>query len=513
MVILLLLFCLALSTPLHAEQLSVHVHTDPDKIIYGKTLDIQVVADYLNSPIQALRVKPLLRNFSLEYLDKDPGSVEHQELWLRLHPRRAGKLTIPSLQLLDVYSDPVDIIVKPPQVDGKDIIVSASLNSGKVWQRQQTLLTVQIDSPQRFYNVEFDEFNIRGFELIPITVQKSSVEKTAGDKRYRTRLGWILVPLTVDDYQISMPGIRYIEGGWKLFEFYTPQLNLTVKRLPSYVGPDIVVGNLDYQLSAKPDYFQSTKNINHVSYVLHGHGIIADWLPRLDDQFSEIDNLTVYPAIEQQSVETNFDGLSSTQLITVPYKSKGFAWQRIPAVETQFFDPDSGKLQIARVAAVSIFAYSPAGVVAAAFLVAALMIILLYGSRHRVWRWIHHLKQQRESLRQIRHAVSLAELIDAIKHYSRAIALHPNPNLTQLSLAWQRRYFPDPALETALQRLNQLYYGKARQIEGAAVSTTTPPQQVDQTELRELANMLYQRLGRLGRRRIRAWLNALFFRH
>jgi len=456
----LLLICLMFSSPIYAAELDIQIHSEEQGIVYGKPLQLQITAININAPIHTIHLKPLLRNFSMEYLDKDPGSLERQELWLRLYPRRSGKVTVPTLQLNNVFSQPLELDVKPASLDNGIIRVTSQLDKNKVWQRQQTLLTLEILSPQQFYSLDVDKPAIQGFDLIAIPAQKKTLREN-GKTLYQTRLGWVLLPLSADDYQISIPGIRYIEGGWTLYEFHTPQLHVTVKRLPSYVGPNIVVGRLNYSLADAPGYFVNTRNTHHLSYVLRGSGIIEEWLPRIDDQFAANGSIQFYPPLYQSKLSIDSDGLHSRQNVVIPFRSESFAWHQIPALATQYFDPDSGKLQTTRVKAIRVFIYSPTWLWTLCALAGVILISQLYRWRQRLKQSWRGMRLRKLALRQIQQASSLAHLMAAIKAYSQACGLHPNPSMTQLARAWKQRFHLDPVLEQSLQRLNQLYYGNA----------------------------------------------------
>jgi len=488
MVALLLALAILLSTTAFASDLSVHVETEADNIVYGKTLEIQINADNISLPIQALRTKPLLRNFALEYIERDPGTLQHQSLWLRLHPRRSGKLTIPALQLLDVLSEPVDIYVNPPEIDGQTLTLTAGVDKNKVWQRQQVILSLDVYSPKQFYSLEFDELKIRGFELLSIP-EKKSRHVEANKTTYHTQLGWVLMPLTADDYPISLPGIRYLEGGWKLFEFHTPQLNLSVKRLPSYIGPDIVVGRLNYQLEGKLPFFLSSQDMHYIRYKVEGRGILREWLPRLDDQFVSHDGLTFFPAIDQTTLALNFDGLSSQQDIIIPVQSSAFSWLQIPNIETQYFDPDKGKLQLASAPAIYAFSYST---LVLRILLGLAAIAAIGGLMYRRAHWlqlIRRLQQRRSALVRIKHATSTQELVAATRAFSQVWLHQSNPSLTQIFYAWTQRYAADQVLRQALQQLNQLHYDKP----GPA-----SPSEKEVEAIRHLAGILHQRFKRAG---------------
>jgi len=484
----LLIVSLALANFADASELSVLVDTRAEKIIYGTSFDIQVIAENIPAPIQALRVKPLLRNFSVEYLDKDPGTMQQQSLWLRLSPRRTGKLAIPTLQLLDVMSEPLDIDVLPANINGHEVKLTVNISKNRVWQRQQAIIEVEVSSPQHYYSIEYDQLKIPGFDLLAIPIEKSTLRE--GNKTaYHTRLGWVLIPLTADDYQISLPGLRYLEGGWKVFEFHTPQLNLNVSRLPSYVGPDIIVGKMQIENQNDSKIFYTNEDLQQLKYIIKSQGIISDWLPRIDDHFIGGHHITFFPSIIQSSLSVNFNGVTALQTISVPYQIHAGSVHRFPSVSIQYFDPDEGKLKKTIVPGFVIFSYSKTYLYLLLVVTAILSIGVFYARQNSLRAFFNRFQKRSQSLRKIRHASSAEDLVTAIRELSQILLLVSNPTLTDFINHWEQRFRADQELDMALQRLNRLRYSNPAQVSASADC---------HEEIHRLAVTLHQRMKRAG---------------
>lgn len=440
--------------------LSIELAENSNAGIYGHYVDIRVLADRINAPIQAININPLLRNFHVEYLDKDPGSFERQSLWLRLYPRRAGKLVIPSLQLLDYVSEPMEVLIQPAQIRGQAVQVSAKLSHKTAWQRQQTVLLVEVASANKFYNLEFDKFTIDGFELLEIPPQKHNENKN-GQKTYVTRFGWVLIPLSAGEFELSLPGIRYLEGGWQQYEFHTDLLRLTIKRLPSYVTPDIPVGKIRYRLLDRPDYFIQNRKVRQIRLVLEGYGILPEWLPSIDDQLQDNDHLHFYPLESRLSLQLDPNGLTTEKSLFVNFKTSGFGAFDFPAIKTQYFDSTSGKLKRSSIAAIDLFAYSPFWLYLALAGSGLIGLLMLYKTRPALNRLYCCMLNYIAAKRRIKQATSFEALRLALVQYSQALSLHPNPGLIQLSSIWRQAFGEHPGVEQALTQLSQLCYGKA----------------------------------------------------
>ncbi|KPJ91209.1 MAG: hypothetical protein AMJ53_12090, partial [Gammaproteobacteria bacterium SG8_11] len=292
-----LIICVWFFLPIKSYASELELQLQKNSIEWGQVISARLLAFDTDADLADIDLTPLYEDFAVKLGDLSSGSPKGkmQKLDLDLFPRRTGNLMLPSVTLGDLHSAAQTITVSDALEQGSALVVDLKVSAEQVWQRQQALATVEIKSPERFFNVEIEPFNAHGIEVRPFVLAREPID---GDARYRSRiqLGWAIFPLLGGDFQLELPMIRYLQGGRVKRRFYLPRLNLKVQELPAYIPPNMPVAKVAVESSIANEGLLHTGDIAYWDITLRANGTLTYWLPPVLHGVQSTDAIEFLPA-------------------------------------------------------------------------------------------------------------------------------------------------------------------------------------------------------------------------
>ncbi|MBU0653573.1 MAG: BatD family protein [Gammaproteobacteria bacterium] len=219
-----------------------------------------------------------------------------------------------------------------------DLPWSIHLQDAEVWQRERTLLMVEVQSTDRFATLEASLPRIDGVDAQAIP---ASNEASADGKRI-LRIGWALFPHTPGRQAIQLPTIRYQLNGREAAQWQPPLQTLEVRALPPYLPPTLPVGKVDIESSIEPSGWLQSDHLAYWHVSLSSDAVTTAQFPPILKQVQVAQGVEVFPAKVAQPTQ----GGGAFQLeYRIPFKPQGNGRLALPTLHWHWFDPASGRLE------------------------------------------------------------------------------------------------------------------------------------------------------------------------
>ena len=381
-------------------------------------------------------------------------------LVFNLYAKHTGHVVLPRLAVAGASTKPVVVTVTPAMARGGPIEVTQTLSSTRPWVRQQVLVMVEVITPDHFASLQIDRDQLPGFEVTPL-LGKSEQVRTPSGMRTLLRAGWAVFALAAGHYRLELPAVKYqMDGGTqRRFPLVAPALD--VKALPPYVPPTMPVGRVRIAVDGQPSGVLYPDRLAQWHVTVSAAAVPPSWLPPVVRSVHSSRAVRFLPAQQSLTSMPDHGGIHGRLEYTLPFKPLADGLLRLPNLELQYFDPNSGRLK--RVL------YHPArllvlGIVVRLVAGMTLMFLLLW-AMYRGWRWGRAMWMYRKACRQaLAHmalATDAAAIRAALRHYIVAAG-----GVSSLSLSACRSFLDaDNEMAEALSRLAAASYGRHQDID------------------------------------------------
>lgn len=433
------------------------VELPSQSLIYGEAFDLRLRTDVSDPDLRDIDLMPLREDFVIERMTggRDDG---HQSLELVLNPRRTGRLSVPSLWFAGQRSEATAVEVQAAAEGDLPLQVSLSISHADVWQRQQVLVQVQVRSRERFFQVQAEPFRHAGLTVLPLQSEAHQESVDGVDHTVRTT-GWALFPQVAGTTVVELPPLEYGRGGRVQHRFALPRVTLQVAALPPYVPPDMPVGRVAIETQVKAPDLLDTGALAFWEVTVHGHGLPAASLPSPLGPVRSNDSLQFLPVQAERRQHTGSDGVTSVLRYRIPFTARRSGAPSLPALETQYFNPDSGRL--VRTATPPQRLWVLAGVWRV--LLVALLLIALGVAGSKLFRagrgYLLRRRQRNQALNDILRAREPRQVRLALYRYGYEQGWRLDGSLNNWSQAFRHRHRNvDPQLDTLLAALNRIEF-------------------------------------------------------
>lgn len=405
------------------------------------------------------------------------------ELTVELFPKRAGTLSVPAFHVDGLSTTPLTLSVHAPPPGAAPLAFArASVNKSELWQREQLVASldvysrVDLESAQLGGELITEPRPLDEFEYRRLPVHTRS-EQHAGFAYHVMRTAWALFPTEAGGGGLGLqfPEVWIVAKDGTKLRLPGEQLRVAVKSLPADIASDILVG--DVQLALAPTRRgEVTHDLYAWELTLRTNALSTAVPSGLE--IRPVPGLQLYVDRPLRTTEETPTGLLQSvryTLTAIPLEAGSY---RLPDVQMPYFDPESGKAQVANAAGpafevgVSSAAPSPplassaadaqskqhsgnwAGalpwiITAAGLFILWLATLVLWLRQHSIKRRSGHPTPDKRRGNPTRPLE--AELLDAFGAPSLAAGL------TQ----FEARHGVNEALRLTVQRVQRLYYGPA----------------------------------------------------
>jgi hypothetical protein len=461
----------------NAGQLNIHLqqrHVEWGQSIHGK-----LVAHNAKTEMSEIDLTPLHEDFAVvTEAASSEAAANIQTMNLELFPRRTGMLTVPMLRLGELQSAQQTVEISNAIIQDTPLVVNVKVSGQEVWQRQQVLVTVEIKSPERFFNLEAEPLDAGSFEIRPfvmsreainsdrITTDRKTDPKNADDASpnrvdndlpYRSRIlaGWAIFPLLSGTFTLELPMIHYLTGGKIQRRFFLPHITIQVRELPAYIPPNMPVAKVSVASEFMTNGLLQTGHMAYWNITLAADGTLAYWLPPILHHMQSSNQVEYLPAKSWPSMKIDATGAHAQVVHQVPFKPQRIGSLHVPQLKIQYFDPDSGRIETVHHQTPTLFTWN----IALIAVVCLLLGLLLLKGGNRVSQQYKRIKQKRFAIGNLKDANNPRQILTALQQLAIVEGWPTNVTVSDFLRLWQQRYHGDDELTALLIRLSRSAYG------------------------------------------------------
>jgi len=327
-----------------------------------------------------------------------------------------------------------------------------TLSQSEVWQRQQVILTLAINTPDEFARLEVEELDLSNFEVIALPFERSAV--TEVKNHYIVKVGWILYPLVAGQYEIELPQVIYRPNGGRKIKLKIPPPTLNVRPLPSYIPATMPIGEImiNNTLSHKKSVkLYDTQTVLNWNIELITKNVLPQTIPPILRQVKSSEALDVFPETLDKKVTKTYKGLQNSLRYQIPIKALKSGKLDLPPLIIQYFDPKDAKLKRAKSKplnhwAVNYYLQWFVFLVMVLALLFALLKLIQFSRRYFFAR-----QKVRLAIQEINQAQNMQQLRSALHNLSNAKGWGNNITLQALLKSWQKGTKEGVKFQSSLQ--------------------------------------------------------------
>ncbi|GMR08993.1 MAG: hypothetical protein BMS9Abin26_2005 [Gammaproteobacteria bacterium] len=460
-----LCFTLGYSITAHAAELVLDLESHQTSL--GIPVKAELYGIELPGSLAEADLDHLQKNFAVVIKDdiniiSDPRwpQANVQNLTLLLYPRMTGALKVNPIVHAGRYSREQQVHVTEGRTRSGSITLTSSVSTLTPWDRQQIVITAEVITDEKYASLHADELNIPGFEIVPIPASRENMPSG----KYRLQSGWILIPFTTGPKQIRPAAIKYRHSGVYTRIYYLPVVEIDIKPLPSYIPPTIPVGKFRLDSTLAPSTLLRTGHLAYWHISLQGESLWPKWPPPILRQISQSDDFQVLPVESVRSSRPDKRGINGSIVHHVPVKPLKNGTIRIPELQLQYFDPDSGRIETIRHQVRQPFSLSMTWRVLLIFVLGAITYFIVQrGYRSLRRRYVKHRMRQ-----AIIHNMNTARDPESIRRYLREYAKMQgwpaNISLQQWLAYWNTHYVSSDSLRDVIGKLSLASYAANEEI-------------------------------------------------
>lgn len=327
-----------------------------------------------------------------------------------------------------------------------DLPWTIQLEDAHVWQREQTTLTVAVETTDRFATLEASLPRIEGVDVQAIPASNKA-SHTPGKRVLR--IAWLLSPHTPGTQQILLPAIRYNLNGRDAAQWQAPPQTLEVQALPPYLPPTIPVGKVEIESHLEPDGWLQPGHLAWWHVSLHSNTVATAQFPPILKQIQAVTGIETFPAKVEQATSGNGQYRLDYH---IPFKPQGNGRLGLPTLAWHWFDPGTGRLEQVSHPPPPAWVLGwgwrvVSGIATGLLLLASLLRLGSITRRH--WRqW----QSQRQVWRVFRQNADAHAIRQALEQCSAAHGWSGNISIRRWLQHWEHHYGETPVLRAALHQ-------------------------------------------------------------
>lgn len=361
-----LLLALLSLTSMSTLAASLTTSVDRNQIGAGETLELRIKYDEQTSSDPDF--SPLEKDF--EVLSKhqqnqfsfiNGSSVSYTEWRIQLLPKKAGKLTIPSLQFKGGISAPITLQItdNPSKNNGNEpVFVETELNKKAVYVQEQLLLTLRILATTNLQGISSEDLVIQHASLTKVSEnqfqkQINGVNHLVIELKYAVfpnTSGELTIPalrfnVTLPDQRDPFSGSFFSRGGKRVF-LYSDEQKVTVKPKPASYGPEEWLPSQGISLSER-----WSRSVNELvagepitrTIQINAQGLTSAQLPPL--AIDAGNGFKVYPDQPQLNDEVTDTGVRSIRIESVAIVPSRGGEISLPPITVKWWDTASNQIR------------------------------------------------------------------------------------------------------------------------------------------------------------------------
>ena len=329
---------------------------------------------------------------------------------------------------------------------------SYQLSGETVWTREALYVTVEVADADRFAVLETGTPQLPGMEAVLLPHRRE-----AG----RLRIGWALFAQAPGAYRLELPPVHYRLGGVTEHSYQVPPQLVTVRALPAYIPPTLSVGGVRIESAVEPAGLLRPGRLAYWRIRLAGDAVLPEALPHVLQQIESTADVDFLAPRSRRQMTPATDGVHGEVVHEIPFKPRGSGLVRLPALEYQYFDPATGRLERVRHAPPTVLALAPGWRLLSGLVLLVLVAAGGYIAGRRLQRAWRRRRAGAAALQRLAVAGDAATVMQALQAHARAAGRPAGPGFDAWLAGWERRYGADAALAGYLEALVAMRYGRA----------------------------------------------------
>ena len=312
------------------------------------------------------------------------------------------------------------------------ITVSLTQSAQQVWQRQQVLITLKVQTDDPFSRLEVDDFSKQGFSITPFEQQRTEL-----NQQTTLTLIWAVFPFVSGQHTIELPRIRYRPNSGRIQTLKLQDLSLQIRKLPIYVPPTMPVGKISLQSKWGESWLVTTKNLLEWQITLIGKQLAKQTMPPLSRQLVSNKSFEILPLQTINKALQSEDGITHQRSYTIPLKAIKNGLLNLPTLEVQYFEPTTGTLQTTRLSPPFVLSINKLilGILLSLILIAA--VVLLFYVIKVLKHSLKKSAKRKLALQQLKQATSYSQIKNALNQLALAKGWEENLSLLQFTHHWE----------------------------------------------------------------------------
>ncbi|HDP89449.1 MAG TPA: hypothetical protein ENN42_05760 [Thioalkalivibrio sp.] len=311
------------------------------------------------------------------------------------------------------------------------------LSDERVWTREAVLVTVEVAAADRFAVLETEVPDLPGMEAVVLPFARESD---------RLRIGWALFPQAPGEYRLHLPPVGYRLGGTTEREYRLPPQSLHVRALPAYIPPTLSVGEVRIESRIEPAGLLRPGRLAYWRVRLTGAGLLPESLPAILQQLESTKDIEFLSPASRRQKAPALDGVHGEVVHEIPFKPLRNGMLRLPTLEFQYFDPDTGRLQRVRHQPPATPVVGIGWRIVLVLLLSAVVLVGLVSAGRRLRQAWARRRARRRALVQLRAAVNAEEIIAALRQHAQAEGWGANLTAGGWLRRWCEHHGPDEVL-------------------------------------------------------------------
>ena len=414
---------------------SLQIIADNSTVELGEPINATITAKDIKQNLASIDIRSLEENFGvyvIESANRSENNINIQELKIALYPNNIGKDEIPSVVLGKYKSVSVPITILAARENTQTLEFSSSLSASSIWQRQQIVMTTHVVTHSKFANIKLDDFIQEGFESYKL---KSS-RQDLGNGMYRLSSGWAIYPLIAGKQNLNFPAVNYRLGGKVQRKFIPTNVQLNVRKLPSYIPPLMPVGKISIDSFITADLDNADKS-HTISVNISSKTVLPTTLPNLPQNYILNSNINIGEITSNRMLveKNNISSTSIQHRIPISFNSSGIYY--FPELALKYFDVKSGRIVTAIGNPINTLILLPWLRNSLLIIILVILIKIIIFANKRIHVFLQLRKERKRIIEATLTARSPHELHKLLNKYAHTYNWGDNMTLNNWLAAWE----------------------------------------------------------------------------
>jgi len=331
--------------------------------------------------------------------------------------------------------------------------IQLTQSTQEIWQRQQLLVTLIVETKDPFARLDADNFQQQGMSIIAYPLKKIE-----GKNKTQLILQWAIFPFISGKLNLPMPTVVFRPNKGRKQTLALNKLSINVKKLPLYIPPTLPVGKITLKNNWDNGFLIKTNELIEWKLSVIGENIAAETMPPLSQQLVSTNALTILPSTHKQKTILTEHGIIQQRYYQIPLKAHRNGKLALPKVTVQFFDPATGKLN--KIQTDQPYIISLDRWLLSTLVILSILLLLYISVRlsSRAKLWLTSVVKRRQATRLFMLAENYQQTRSAINQLALVEGWGANLSLTDFLEAWQEKYGKSAKLETKIHHLQAQYF-------------------------------------------------------